>query len=131
MNKCKECGLDTIKLFEDQCMSCYEPTEAKMSAPKSEVRVWSWHKEDSYAVEGDHGNDKVFDKLMLVSDHLTEVQALKAEIAVLEARLEKCKEQRDWLASHVPVWSSAFNGDISLLDKQLSAITIDSIKRGE
>lgn len=43
------------------------------------MKVYSWHKEDNYVVEGEHGSDKVFEKIIKHSDHLDAVKELTEE----------------------------------------------------
>ena len=100
-----------------------------------EIKVYKIYGNDWEAEDQEENilNANYKTEFVLKSDHDTEVQALKAEIAVLEARLEKCKEQRDEQVDREFHESQVNERDarVGILNVQLGRITIDSIKRGE
>jgi len=53
---------------------------------------------------------------------------LAQKIDILEKKLAKAVEQRDWLAKNTPITCSHFNGDISKLNKELDAISFSDEK---
>jgi leucyl-tRNA synthetase len=80
-----------------------------------EVKVYNLKKnyidrDEDYVLKSDYDNLQA--KLKIAIDLATK----------LEKQLEVCKGQRNWLASHVPSISSAFNGDISKLDQELEKV---------
>lgn len=64
---------------------------------------------------------------MRVIEH-TAYLAEKKRADILEKKLAKAVEQRDWLAKNTPAICSHFNGDISGLNKELDAISFSDEK---